>query len=122
MANSFMRTANHLIQLRFNGSWNMKIPRVYADFNGLSGDILCLSHSDTCIDEQGEVVQLHAGLIVTAYDEDEYDSGERDDLVATGTVARSPFLLRCYGSRWILKIDEIGVRHESEIKAISTNS
>jgi hypothetical protein len=100
----------------------MKIPGVYANFNGLFGDILCLSHSDTCIDEHGETVQLRAGLNVIAFDEDLNDVGERDDLIATGIVARSPIWLRCRGSKWILKIDENGVRHESEIKAMSNNS
>jgi hypothetical protein len=28
-----------------------------ADFNGLFGDILCLSHSDTSVDENGVIVE-----------------------------------------------------------------
>jgi hypothetical protein len=28
--------------------------RVRGDFNGLFGEMLCLSHSDTCVDEQGK--------------------------------------------------------------------
>jgi len=46
----------------------MKPIRVDADFYGLFGNLLCLSHSDMC-----------------------------------------------KGSRWVLKIDSNGVRHESEI-------
>ena len=89
--------------------------RLQADFNGLFGDILCLSHSNTSVDENGAIVELRAGLVVTAFDQDEDERGERDDLVAGGTVERSPWSLRCRGSKWILRIDNNGVRHESEI-------
>ena len=90
--------------------------RVRADFNGLFGDILCLSHTDTCTDEHGAAVELRAGMIVTAFDQDADDEGRRDDLVATGVVEASPEWLRCNGSKWVLKIDENGVRHESDLR------
>lgn len=82
----------------------MKTPRLQADFNGLFGDLLCLSHHDTCQDEFGNTVPLRAGMVVTAYDEDTNDAGERDDLLASGTVQQSPDWLQCNGSRWALKI------------------
>jgi hypothetical protein len=88
--------------------------RVQADFNGLFGKILCLSHADTCLDEEGNIVTMHEGMAVTAFDEDADAHGNRDDLIASGTVEPSPEELRCLGSRWILRIDEKGVRHESE--------
>jgi hypothetical protein len=96
----------------------MNRPKIRADFNGLFGDILCLSHSDTSVDEHGRIVQLHAGMIVTAYDEDADEQGVRDDLIAEGRVEPSPDWLRCNGSRWVLKIDEKGVRNESEISKV----
>ena len=95
----------------------MTIPRLRADFNGLfrGGTVLCLSHGDTCPDENGEEVPLHAGMVVTAFEPD--SEGEvRDDLIATGTVEPAPEWLQCRGSRWILRIDENGVRHESDVK------
>jgi hypothetical protein len=73
-----------------------KVLHVRADFNGLFGDILCLSHKGTC--------------------EDADERGNRDDLLASGTVERSPEPLRCRGSRWILRIDKNGVMHESELR------
>jgi len=91
--------------------------RLWADFNGLFGDILCLSHKDTSIDETGAEVQLRAGMVVTAYDEDLDEHGRRDDIIASGVVEPSPEALRCRGSKWVLRIDENGVRHESELKA-----
>jgi hypothetical protein len=90
--------------------------RVRADFNGLFGDILCLSHKETSSDAEGKEVILYEGMRVTAFDEDGDEQGNRDDLLASGTVERSPEPLRCRGSRWILRIDQNGVRHESDLR------
>jgi hypothetical protein len=95
---------------------NSKPIHLWADFNGVFGDILCLSHKDYSLDEQGNQVQLREGMIVTAYTEDEED-GKPDNLVASGIVERSPEWLRCSGSRWCLRIDANGVRHESELRS-----
>jgi hypothetical protein len=91
--------------------------RLHADFNGLFGDVLCLSHSDTSLDANGAVVELQEGMLVTAFEEDVDDQGRRDDLVANGTVERAPEWLRKHNSRWVLKIDRDGVRHESQTRA-----
>lgn len=93
----------------------MAIPKLRADFNGLFGDILCLSHGDTCLDINGATVQLSAGMTAIAFDEDADETGKRDDLIASGVVEQSPDWLSCNGSKWVLKIDANGVRHESEI-------
>jgi hypothetical protein len=94
-----------------------KILRVRADFNGLFGDLLCLSHKDTCEDSEGNLVTLKSGMVLTAFDEDVDDNGNRDDLIASGIVERPPWRLRCGGSRWVLKIDGNGVRHDSELRS-----
>lgn len=86
--------------------------RLLADFNGLFGDVLCLSHDDTCPDEAGNAITLRAGMVVTAFEPDMDDDGTPADLIATGTVEPSPDWLGCKGSRWVLRIDENGVRHE----------
>lgn len=88
--------------------------RLRADFNGLYGDLLCLSHTDTCTDEHGNEVPLHEGMQATAFEAD-IDDGQPDDLIAIGIVVRSPDWLQCNGSRWALQIDKNGVRHQSEI-------
>jgi len=93
----------------------MATPKVRADFNGLFGDVLCLSHSDTCVEANGATIQLSAGMQVTAFDEDADETGKRDDLIASGVVEPSPPALSCRGSRWVLRIDSNGVRHESEL-------
>lgn len=92
-----------------------KTPKLRADFNGLFGDILCLSHGDTCVDEDGREVTLRAGMSVTAFDEDADEHGNRDDLCASGTVEPAPEWLRQHGSKWILRIDERGLWHESDL-------
>jgi len=63
---------------------------VRADFNGLFGDLLCISHADTCRDEDGDEFRLEAGMPLTAFEEDVDEDGQRDNLMASGTVERSP--------------------------------
>jgi hypothetical protein len=94
----------------------MSPKRLRADFNGLFGDLLCLSHTDFCQDEDSAPVPLKAGMSVTVFDEDTDDAGLRDDLVASGVVETSPGWLQCDGSRWSLRIDSRGVCHESDLK------
>jgi hypothetical protein len=96
-------------------------PRLRADFNGLFGDILCLSHGDTCTDEYGNDFELEAGATAIAFDEDVDEHGQRDDLIASGIVESSPDWLQCKGSRWCLRIDKFGVRHQSDIGATGDN-
>ena len=91
--------------------------RVRADFNGLFGELLCLSHKDTCEDSEGNLVTLKPGMVLTAFDEDVDEHGNRDDLIGSGVVERSPWRLRCIGSRWVLRIDQNGVRHDSDLRS-----
>ena len=65
--------------------------------------------------ESGVEIVLLPGLCLTAFDEDADEHGNRDDLVASGTVEPPPAWLHCRGSRWVLRIDENGVRSESEL-------
>ena len=88
---------------------------LYADFNGLFGDQLCLSHHDICTDRAGNSIQLSAGMIVTADDDDADESGKPDAIFASGIVVQAPEPIKCRGSRWVLDIDVDGIRHESEI-------
>lgn len=62
-------------------------------------------------------MQLHAGMVVTAFEEDSDEHGKPDNLTATGVVEESPDWLQCKGSRWVLHINEQRVRHESELHA-----
>jgi hypothetical protein len=53
-------------------------------------------------------------MSVTVFDED-IEDGKPDNLLASGIVESSPEWLQCRGSKWVLRIDENGVRHESEL-------
>jgi hypothetical protein len=55
-------------------------------------------------------------MIVTVFEEDADETGNRDDVVATGVVEQAPEWLQCKGSKWILRVDRHGVRHESETR------
>ena len=78
--------------------------------------MLCLSHEDICLTEDGTKISLQAGMKVTVFDMDADENGNRDDLIANGVVEPSPDWLRCRGSKWILRIDENGVYHESDLQ------
>jgi hypothetical protein len=54
-------------------------------------------------------------MIVIAFDEDADERGQRDDLLASGVVEAAPDWLQCRGSKWVLRIDADGVRHESDL-------
>jgi hypothetical protein len=58
---------------------------------------------------------LEAGLRLTAFEEDTDALGERIYVVASGVVEPSPDYVQCRGSKWSLRIDERGVRHEPKI-------
>jgi hypothetical protein len=90
--------------------------RVRADFNGLFGELLCLSHKETCVGSDGQEVIVREGMMVTAFDGDVDDEGKPDNLIAAKTVERPPQWLSCYGSHWVLRIDHNGVRHESDLR------
>ena len=105
-----------------NTSDDTEAIRIRADFNGLFGELLCISHGESCSDEEGRPVTIRAGMKLTALGEDQDEEGHRDDLIASGTVGPSPDWLRCNGSRWVLKIDENGVRHESDLRKNPHNS
>jgi hypothetical protein len=84
--------------------------RLRGDFNGLFGDLLCLSHSDVSTDDAGTAVPLGDGMDVVAFEED-IEDGQACYLVAKGRVVPSPVSFQHRGSRWCLLIDEQGVRH-----------
>lgn len=93
-------------------------PRLQCEFNGLFGGILCLTHADSCLDESGRMVVLRAGVIATAFEPDTDNSGKRDDLFTTGVVEASPPHIGCLESKWSLRIEENGVRNESDLRGM----
>lgn len=89
---------------------------VLADFNGtLAPGLLCLSHTDEVKTAMGLVIYLEEGMALTAYDLDANEEGKPDNIFASGVVERSPSNAQCNGSIWSLRIDSVGIRHESDI-------
>jgi hypothetical protein len=84
--------------------------KVRGDFNDLLGGFLCLPHSGTAIDVSGAAVQLHEGMDVIAFEEDQREGTSRY-LVAQGRVVRSPNCLPHQGSQWCIEINSAGVRY-----------
>lgn len=93
----------------------MLSPLIRADFNGLFGDLLCLSHTDTVKNQAGEEIRLRPGMEITVFDFDADEHGNPDNLFASGIVEPSPEWLSCRGSKWVLRIDSNGCRHESDM-------
>ena len=85
--------------------------RLQADFNGLFGDVLCLSHRETCLADDGTQIAVIEGMAAVAFEPDANALGEADELYATGVIEKAPESLACNGSRWILRIDSDGVRN-----------
>ncbi len=83
---------------------------VQADFNGLFGETLCLSHRSTAVGHDGEAVELERGLVLTAFEDDPEEDGTPGFLLASGLVEPAPAELQCPGSRWVLHIDARGIR------------
>lgn len=81
----------------------------------LFGELLCISHGESSSDDKGRPVTIRAGMKLTAFDGDPNDEGHRDSLIASGIVVPAPDWLRCTGSRWVPKIDENRVKHESDL-------
>jgi len=90
---------------------------VRTDFNGVFGELLCLSHSDEATTADGRTLRLVPGMELTAFDEDADEEGNPDRILAVGVVERSPEWLQYNGSRWVLRIDLSGIRHASELRA-----
>ena len=91
-----------------------RVRYLQADFNGLFGEVLCLSHEATCRDDLGNLVALESGMAAVAFEEDRDNRGQREYLFAAGIVEPPPDWLACRGSKWVLRIDNRGVRHESD--------
>ncbi|MDR1390718.1 MAG: hypothetical protein LBJ31_12180 [Treponema sp.] len=96
----------------------MDKPRIYVDFNEMvTGNIVLLSKDDTKSDSNGNIITFYEGMSVSIYSDDEED-GKPDNLIADGTVIKYNLHKQKYWNhvKWCCKIDENGIRHESDIK------
>lgn len=93
--------------------------RIRVDFNEMvDADTVMLSPTDTKTDSRGEVVTFYEGMSVGLYEEDVYENGEVDYLVAEGTVIRHDFDAYPFFPhvKWFCRIDSRGVRNQPELR------
>ncbi|MGY3791261.1 hypothetical protein [Aquimarina sp. 433] len=94
----------------------MNQPKLPIDFNEMvTPDLILLSKTDKAIDTLGNTIQLKEGMKIMVYMEDEDEFGNRDDLVAKGTVERnnSDVFPIC---KWNVRIDQNGIQYQSELR------
>lgn len=93
----------------------MNTPRIYVDFNEMpSREEVVLSQSDTKADARGNPVVLTEGMRLTVYSDDQDENGKPDPLIAEGVVLRNHYGGWTSAAKWLLKINERGIRHESD--------
>lgn len=92
----------------------MNRPRIYVDFNEMvNAREVLLSKEDSKSDSDGNPVHFSEGLRVFVYMDDYDEHRRRDDLIAEGTAHRNHHGGWTSAAKWVLQIDERGVRHES---------
>ncbi|EZH73442.1 hypothetical protein ATO12_16000 [Aquimarina atlantica] len=89
--------------------------KIYIDFNAMiTCDLVLLSKTDFKKDADGNTIELKEGMNICVYMDDEDEFGKPDNLIACGTVEpnNSGAFTSC---KWNIRIDENGIRHESEL-------
>ncbi len=87
------------------------------DFNELiDRDLVMLSQSGTRLDSRGRPVTLYEGLPVTVYEEDVYEDGTRDFLLAEGIATRHDLTAYpCYPQvEWFCRFDPESFQNSPE--------
>jgi hypothetical protein len=89
--------------------------RIYVDFNEMpSNDEVLLSQGDTTSDALGNLVVLTEGMQLAVYSDEQDENGEADNLIAEGVALRNHHGGWTSAAKWLLKINERGIRHESD--------
>ncbi len=89
--------------------------RIYVDFNEMpTASEVLLSKSDTKVDSSGKTIHFVDGMPVAVYMDDKDEHGCPDNLIAEGIARRNHHGSWTAAARWLLVINERGIRHESE--------
>jgi hypothetical protein len=98
----------------------MEKARIYVNFNEMiTENIVLLSKDDTKKDSKGNIIAFYEGMPVSIYMDDDDEDGKPDNLIADGIAIKydlSKYNLNYV--KWCCKIDENGIRHESDIKKL----
>jgi len=93
----------------------MNEPRIFVDFNEMPSEHeVLLSQDDSKTDSSGKVVLFIEGMRLAVYMDDRDADGKPDNLIAEGVALRNYHGNWTVAGRWLLRIDERGIRHESE--------
>ena len=93
--------------------------RISVDFNEMvDRNIVMLSQTDSRMDSYGNIVALYEGMPISIYEEDIYENGEVDYLIAEGTVIKHdldayPFFSHV---KWFCLIDSNGIQNKPELR------
>lgn len=91
--------------------------RISVDFNEMvDSNTVMLSQTDTRTDSLGNTVDLYEGMAIGIYEEDVYEDGEVDYLVAEGTVIKHDLDI-CPSFphvKWFCRIDSDGIQNKPE--------
>jgi hypothetical protein len=93
----------------------MDRPRFRVDFNELiEPDLVGLSGHDARKAMSGETITLREGLAVEVFEDDTSFERRPDALIASGVAVRNTtgFLMQI---KWCCRIDDKGIRHQSDL-------
>ena len=94
----------------------MTRPVLYVDFNEMvDANTVLLCADDFKKDVSGAPVELHEGLLVSIYTDDEDEHGAVDNLIAQGVVVRHSCPDFYPHVKWCCRIDGNGIRHQSDV-------
>jgi hypothetical protein len=96
----------------------MDKPRIYVDFNEMvTENIVLLSKDDAKSDSDGNMKTFYEGMPVNIY-MDDISNEKVDNLIAEGIAIKYDLSSFKHWKhvKWCCKIDENGIRHESDVK------
>ena len=85
---------------------------IFYDKNGNAEVRLSLTDKKT--DKDGNQILLYEGMLISVFEPDIDADGQRDNLIASGVVTKFTAEHIPHG-QWCCKIDENGIRHESDL-------
>lgn len=87
-----------------------------ADFNEMIDfETIMFSQHDQKANIHGTIITIIEGMMVILIEEDFDQSGNLDNVIATGTITKNHNNDFSSHVKWCCKIDTNGIRHESEL-------
>lgn len=93
--------------------------RISVDFNEMVDDnIVMLSKTDNRTDSRGKIVTLYDGMPIEIYEENIYEDGEVEYLIADGIVIKHDLDAYPFSPhvKWFCLIDSNGIQDKPELR------